>query len=220
MWIPDISSLEQGVLMLVSHATTLYHKWVPFQEGIRIIIQVVKNIVDEEVRSLSQSYEGTVLSKSSEVGKLDKEFDLNQVRGNVVITKKVTIPVFKTIVVKGLTKVIKHCKYVHVLVEPPPKCQNIFVPGNTTELNPGGSRVDVVLQNLSGREVTLKTHNEVGMISAANKILLMLTSEVVKGDVQDDEHDKKIQSKSAQVDLSEYEPKPNQGRSGRDTPES
>ena len=76
--------------MLVSHTTTHYHKWVPFQVGSRIIDKVVENITDEKLRPLSQSwklaYVGTVLSKSSQVG--NKEFDLGQVKGNVVITKK------------------------------------------------------------------------------------------------------------------------------------
>ena len=89
MKIPGISSFEQNVLMLVSHTTIHYHKGVPFWVGSRIINQVVKNITDEQLRSLLQSWEivyvGTVLSKSSQIG--DKEFDLNQVKGNVVITK-------------------------------------------------------------------------------------------------------------------------------------
>ena len=55
MQIPGISSFEQGVLMLVSHTTTHYHQWVPFQVGSQIIDQVVKNIMDVELRSLSQS---------------------------------------------------------------------------------------------------------------------------------------------------------------------
>ena len=58
--------------MPMSHTTTHYHKWVPIQVGSRIIDQVVKDITDEELRSLSQSwklaYVGTVLSKSSQVG--------------------------------------------------------------------------------------------------------------------------------------------------------
>ena len=147
MKIPGISSFEQDILMLVSHTTTCYHKWAPFQVDTRLIDQVVKNIMDEELRSLSKSwklaYVGTVLSKSSQDG--DKEFDLSQVKGNVVITKKVTIPTFQMVVVKGLTKVTGHHKCVHMLVEPSPKCKNIFVLGNITELKPGGSRVDVVL---------------------------------------------------------------------------
>ena len=86
---------------------------------------------------------GTVLCKLSQVK--DKEFDLDQVKGNVIITKKVTIPTFQTIVVKGLKNITGHYKHVHMLVEPPPKCQNIFVLGNTTELKLGGSCLDVVL---------------------------------------------------------------------------
>ena len=74
-----------------------------------------------------------------------------------------------------------------MLVEPSPKCQNIFILGNTTELKPGGSQVDVVLQNLAGREITLEPHTEGGIISAANKIPPMLTPRVIKGDIQDDE---------------------------------
>ena len=77
-------------------------------------------------------------------------------------------------------------------MKPSPKCKNIFVPGNTTELKPGGSEVDVVLWNLSGREVILEPHTEGGMISAANKVPPMLAPEVIKEDVQDDEDDEKV----------------------------
>ena len=45
------------------------------------------------------------------------------------------------------------------------------------------------------------------MISAANKIPPMLAPKVVKGDIQDHGDEKKIQSKSAQVDLDETKPK-------------
>ena len=99
-------------------------------------------------------------------------------------------------------KVTGHHKHVHVLVESSPKCQNIFVPGNTTEVKPGGLWVDVVLQNLLGREVTLEPHIEVGKISASNKVAATLTPEVIEENIPDDEDDEKIQCKSAQVDLS------------------
>ena len=88
-----------------------------------------------------------------------------------------------------------------MLVEPSPKCQNIFVLGNTTKLKQGGSCVDVVLQNLSGREVTLEPHTEVGKISAANKVPPTLAPKVIEEDIPDDEDDGKIQCKSAQMDL-------------------
>ena len=93
-----------------------------------------------------------------------------------------------------------------MLVEPSPKCKNVFVPGNTTELKPGGSRVDVVLQNLSGRDIILEPHTEVGMVSAANKVPSILTpDDVLEKNVQDDEDNKSVQCQSAQAELSESE---------------
>ena len=84
--------------------------------------------MNEELRLLSQSwklpYLGTVLSKLTQVG--NKEFNLGQVKGNVIITKKVTITTFQTIVVKRLMKVTRHHRCVHVLVEPSPKCQTFL----------------------------------------------------------------------------------------------
>ena len=80
-----------------------------------------------------------------------------------------------------------HQKHFHVLVEPSPKCKNILVPGNTIELKPGGSRVGVVPQNLSGGDITLEPHTEVGMVSAANKVPSILTPDVLEKNVQDDE---------------------------------
>ena len=62
--------------------------------------------------------------------------------------------------------------------------------------------MDVVLQNLSGREVTLEPHTEVDKISAANKVPPTLTPKVIEENIPDDEDDEKIQCKSAQVELS------------------
>ena len=98
--------------------------------------------MEEELISLSQSrklaYISTIQSKSSHVS--DKEFDLDQVKGKVVVTNKVVVPAFQMLIVKGLTKVTGHQKHVHVFMEPSPKFKNIFVPGNTTELKPGGDQ--------------------------------------------------------------------------------
>ena len=112
----------------------------------RIIDQLVRSQMEEELKSLSQfwklAYVSTVMSKSLQVS--DKEFNLDQVKGKVIVTKKVIVPAFQMLIVKGLTKVTGHQKCVHVLVGPSPKCKNIC-PMNTTELKPVESRVDVVL---------------------------------------------------------------------------
>ena len=87
----------------------------------------------------------------------------------------------------------------------PLNVKNIFVPGNTTELKPGGSRVDVVLQNLSGRDIILEPHTEVGIVSVANKVLSILIPDVFEEDIQDDENEESFQCQSGQAKLSESE---------------
>ena len=104
-------------------------------------------ITDVELQSLSQSwklaYVSTNISKSSQAS--DQDFDLDQVKGKVVITKKLIVPAFQTVIARGITKVTGHQKHVCVLVETSPNYTSIFVPGNTSELIPGGSGVAVVL---------------------------------------------------------------------------
>ena len=107
-----------------------------------------------------------IISKSALVS--DLEFNLDQVKGKVVTSKKVKISALQTVVVKGLTKATGHQKWVYVLVEPSPKCTHVFVPGNTSELIPGGSGVTVVLRNLSRRDITLESHTEDGTVTIAN----------------------------------------------------
>ena len=141
----------------------------------------------------------TIISKSSQVG--DQEFDLDQVKGKVVTTKKVKIPAFQIVIAIGLTNVSGHQKHIHVLVEPSPECMSIFVPGNTSKLIPGGSGVAVVLRNLSGRDVTLEPYTKVDIVTTANIVPSI--------QIPDEPHlgkDDKIQCMSAQVDPSKGTP--------------
>ena len=200
MHIPGISSFDQNVLMLISHTTTPYHRRVPIQVGNHIIGQVTNCITEDELQSLSQSwklaYVSTTISKSLQVS--DQEFDLDQVKGKVITTNKVKVPAFQTVIATGLTKVTGHQNHVHVLVEPPPKCKSIFVPGNTSKLISGGSGVAVVLRNLSGRDVTLELHTEVGTVTTAN----IVPPIHIPGE-QDLGKKEKVQCMSAHANLSE-----------------
>ena len=120
-----------------------------------------------------------IISKSALVS--DLEFDLDQVKGKAVTSKKVKIPALQTVVIKGLTKVSGHQKCVQVLVEPSPKCMSVFVPGNTSELIPGGSGVTVVLRNLSGRDITLESCTEAGTVTTANIVPSMQAGSELNG---------------------------------------
>ena len=137
----------------------------------------------------------TIISKSSQVS--DQEFDLEQVKGKVVTTKKVKIPVFQTVITKGFIKVTGHQKHVHVLVEPSPHCKGVFIPGNISKLIPGGSGIAVVLRNLSGREVTLEPNTEVGIVTTAN-----IVPSIQIPDEPDLGREENIQCMSVQADLS------------------
>ena len=63
-----------------------------------------------------------------------------------------------------------HHKCVHVLMELSPKCTNAFVLGNTYELKPGNSDIEVVIQNRSGSNMKLKPGTKIGTVIAANII--------------------------------------------------
>ena len=125
-------------------------------------------ISDEELQSLSQSwkmaYVSTIILKATSVS--DPEFDLDHVRGKVVTSEEVTIPASQTIVVKGLTVITGHHKHVHVLMEASPKCVNVFVLGNTSELRPGTSEIEIVIQNRSAKDVKMKPGTEIGTVTA------------------------------------------------------
>ena len=106
----------------------------------------------------------------------DPDFNLDQVKGSVVISEEVTIPALQITVAKGLTTITGHHKCVHVLVELSPKCMNVFVLGNTSELKPGNSDIEVEIQNRSGRDVKLKPGTKIGTIIEANIIPTMQES--------------------------------------------
>ena len=147
MHIPGISSFNRDVLMLISPTTTRYHQRVLIQVGSCVTDQVTSCISEKELQSLSQSwktaYVSTIILKAISIS--DPDFNLDQVKGSVVISEEVTIPASQITVVKGLTTIMGHHKCVHVLVESSPKCATVFILGNTSELKPGNSDIKVVI---------------------------------------------------------------------------
>ena len=105
------------------------------------------------------AYASTIISKATSVS--DPEFNLDPVRGRVVISEEVTIPASQTTDVQGLTTITGHHKCIHVLLESSHKCMNVFVLGNTSELRPGNSDIEAVIQNRSDRDVKLKPGTEI-----------------------------------------------------------
>ena len=144
-------------------------------------------------QSWKMAYVSTIISKATSVS--DPNFDLDYVRGRVVISEEVTIPASQTTVVKGLTMITGHHKCIHVLVESSHKCKNVFVLGNASELKPGNSNIEVVIQNRCDREVKLKPGTEIGPVITANIILPTQVSNDLNVDGQD-----RVSIMSAQVE--------------------
>ena len=134
--------------------------------------------ISDELQSLSQSwkvaYESPIILKATSVS--NPGFNLDHVRGRVVISEEVTIPASQTTVVKGLTKITGHHKCINVLMESSHKCMNVFILGNTSKLRPGNSDIEVVIQNRSEKDVKLKPDTEIGTVIAANIIPTMQVS--------------------------------------------
>ena len=197
MQIPGINSFDRDILILVSPTTTRYHQWVPIQVGSHVIDQVTSCISEEELQSLSQSwkmaYVSMIILKATSVS--DPDFDFDHMRGRVVISEEVAILASQTTVIKGLTMITGHHKCIHVLVESSHKCMNVFILGNTSDLKPGNSDIEVVIQNRSEREVKLKPGTEIGTVIAANIILPMQVSNDLDVNGQD-----RVSSMLAQVE--------------------
>ena len=79
-----------------------------------------------------------------------------------------TIPASQVTVVKGLTTITGHHKSVHVFVKLSPKCVSVLILGNTSELKPGTSEVEVVILNRSGKDMKLRPPTEIVTIITAN----------------------------------------------------
>ena len=134
-------------------------------------------------QSWKVAYVSTIISKAISVS--DLEFDLDHVRGRVVTSEEVKIPASQTIVVKGLIMIIGHHKHVHVLVESSPKCVNVFVLGNTFEVRPGMSKIEVVIQNGSRKDVKVKLCTKIGTVTTANIVPTTQVSNDLDGGEQE-----------------------------------
>ena len=130
---------------------------------------------DEERRTLSPawltvSFSSQTLSKSSVLE--EPNFDLNQVKEKVKLTKAVTIKPFQTVHVSGFTECDQHFKRVNVIVESNPKIDyetTILINGYTM-LKPGSSRVLVGIRNISCKSITIPAKTTITKVTTVNEV--------------------------------------------------
>ena len=106
-----------------------------------------------------------------------QKFHLDDVRGPVCTTQKVTILLFSTVSVHANTSVKGNCMQVHVLTELTPGPQlpaAVVLTGTYGELHPGSSRVPICLHNLSSHTMEIPTKAMVGQVVPANQVPLVV----------------------------------------------
>ena len=102
-----------------------------------------------------------------------QKFSLDDVKGLVHTTQKVTILLFGTVNVCASTSVNGHCMWAHVLTEqmPGPQLPAAVEPTVTYgELHPGSSRVPICLCNLSTHTMEIPAKAMVGQVAPANQV--------------------------------------------------
>ena len=200
--IPGIKGYNEDVLLLVIPTMT-YSKAVPIMVGTKIIDKALSIMTVGELAKATTTWRlahfGAVMSGSLQLscsgsgqhkvttgaassihqgGTVEvQKFQLNDVKGSVHTTKKVTIPPFSTINIWVNTSVKGHCMWVHILMELTlgPQFPAVVVPtGTYRELHPGSLGVPVCLCNLSAHAVDVPTKMVVGHIVPANQVPLVV----------------------------------------------
>ena len=196
--IPGIKSYNKDVLLLVIPTMT-YSKTVPVMVGTKIINKALSLITMGELTKATmmwrQVHFGAVMSESlqlscSSSGKSKvttgaassiqqggtvevQKFQLNDIKGSVCTTQKVTIPPFSTINIWANTSVKRHYMQVHILTELVlgPQLPAVVVPTATYgELHPGSSRVPACLHNLSTHAMEVPAKTVIGQIVPASQV--------------------------------------------------
>ena len=184
--IPGVSVLNEDVLMLVVNDSS-YSERVPIALGTIHVDRVLQLIKDWELKKMSETWQRSKLvmvlvAKAAILAENEKEFTLDQVKGDLKITKVLTLASFEMANVLTQSKVKNHRKRVNAITEPP---EQTYAPDVVTNpgyayLKPGSSRVSVSLRNLIGRKITIKPKTVVAKLAAANVIPLKLAPKVGK----------------------------------------
>ena len=191
--IPGITNYNEDVLLLVIPTMTC-SKMVPVIVGSKIIDRALGLMTKGDLAKATtiwrQAHFGAVMSgslqlthKSSDKTGMEEEvghssqsgdpvevrkFCLNDFRGPVCTTWKVTIPPFSTVSVHANFSVKGHCMWVHVLME---LMSGLRLPAMVVltvtygELHLGSSRVPIFLDNLSTHTMEIPAKAVVGQVA-------------------------------------------------------
>ena len=178
MEIPEVATFKEDVCMMVIDDDK-YGNRVPIQVGTLHIDDIIAKATPEEFTSLGKAWDRARIS-SYIGGKAVRvqegtNFSLDQVKGDIKLTKDVIIKPFEVVRVQGISKIKKHQKWVHVMVEPKDSHSGVVLAiPSYSQLKPGSGKISVGLQNHYCRTITVKAKLTIASISAANAIQLAL----------------------------------------------
>ena len=183
--LPQIKKFDVDVLMLVIDDSA-YGMRVPIQIGTLHIDMALELATEAEMKKLSRKWDrakmATALHMNSMVVSEEQKFKLDDVRGSVHTTQKITLGPFenRTLsgILKGPVKNSAYHKHVNVSVEPMKahkegESQYCAVPGYTF-LKQGSDRVKVMIKNLTARTIKVSQGSKVASMEAANVVPHML----------------------------------------------
>ena len=183
--LPQIKKFDVDVLMLVIDDSA-YGMRVPIQIGTLHIDMALELATEAEMKKLSHKWDqakmATALRMNSIVVSEEQKFKLDDVRGSVHTTQKITLGPFESRTLSGILKgPVKNGAYhkrVNVSVEPMEahkegENQYCAVPGYTF-LKPGSDRIKVMIKNLTTRTIKVSQGSKVASMEAANVVPHML----------------------------------------------
>ena len=171
MRVPNVRAFDLDVLMLVIPESE-YSRRVPVTIGTIHIDEIIDLITDEELKTANRQWQRGIISRKVVVKQLhlkENKDILDQIKGDVKLTRKITIPPLETINVSGMTNINKHTKRVNIITEPR-KDEDLFTVPCYSYMRPGSKRASVTLRNLSEKTQTLQKGTVVACVQAANLI--------------------------------------------------
>ena len=171
MRVPNVRTFDLDVLMLVIPESE-YSRRVPVTIGTIHIDEIINLIRDEEQKLANRQWQRGIISRKVVVKQLhlkENKDILDQVKGDVKLTRKIVIPPLETISVSGMTNINKHSKRVNIITEPR-EDEDLFTVPCYSYMRPGSKRASVTLRNLSEKSQTLPKGTVVACVQAANLI--------------------------------------------------
>ena len=188
--IPEVKAFDQDILLLIVPDST-HTQSTPNTLGTLHIDMAIKLATEEELRNLNKQWQRCLFAtkltmKEAQVLDIEEAQIVSRLDSNVKLVRDITLGPFETIKMKGiLRKTPNHYKRMNVEVNDIGErrtYKDIAVAHQLQILKPGSERIPMVLQNLSGRNLTLKKGTNVTHVEAS-QVVPLFDDPLERGDV-------------------------------------